>query len=617
MEYNVAYAEAQLLCAVTLFLSESVLDSAKALYKLRKAYQILEDVNRHITKAQLEVLSTVKSASSPNLGDISKTPSSPLTSRPSVSSFRSDITGSHRNDGYFTRESLSNPEIATRAKKYYEIRLIRRKLWTQHEEDALIDKEIQDSILAHNAHKIAGQDSVDEYIVSAVHCCYGILQLIISIMPPSIGRVLAIVGFHGTESEGLFKLWKATSHTNIHGSISLLGLLQFYDGPTQSSDIKSEEPAAISETSSETLTLEDSPVVPDLEDLQDVKRKLKLSLHHATKHYSHGALWQLQEGRMKASEGDLLGAIEIMNDTSRGPINMRQVEGLMLFDKTMFMLALHDYTTCASNYLKLMKLNSWSHMFYTYLSAVCQAEIYRANKISNPEKAATAKKIALELLEKSPTLLAKNSILSKPMPFDRFVLRKMNQWKHTAQENNIDAVDAIGTSPVHEIIYFWNGFGRMPPQDLERSLKLLGYSAKDTPFAFPVEGTEIVEELEDEALIRYILQSVVLRSLGRVQEGYDLLTTHVISHIYRDTPSKGHFKSGLPKGTFIRKPRDPWVSPCAIYELAVFEWTLHGPKKAALARDYLELAGSWGDDYELSTRVGLKIKGALSRLDSI
>lgn len=609
-----AYAEAQLLCAVTLFLSESVIDSAKALYKLRKAYQILEEVNSHISKARLDGLQSVKSVSTPNLELING--SATLSSRPSVSSFRSDITGSRKDTGCVTNETLSDPKIAKRIRTLHQLRLGRQNLCNEQNMDSLVTKEIQMSTFPENSHKKIGQDTVDEYIISAVHCCYGILQLIISVIPPSVGRVLAIVGFHGTEFEGLTKLWKATAYTNIHGSIALLALLQFYDGPTQASDIKMVEKLVTSESSSETLTVDSSHVVPDLEDMLDVKRRLKATLQAAAKHYPRGALWQLQEGRMKASNGDLKGAVEIMSDTSRGPINMRQVEGLMLFDKTMFMIALHDYEVCASNFLNLIELNSWSHMFYTYLSAVCQVEIYRASKTSNVEMAQAAKQRAVELMNKAPTLLTKSGVFSKPMPFDKFVLRKMNQWKETSAEKRIHVIDTIGTSPIHEIIYFWNGFGRMPKEDLEKSLQLLGYTAQDnTPFAYSSKDSLMIPEIEDEALIRYLLQSVVLRSLGRITEGYELLKTQVVPKVYHEVPAKGHFKSGLAKGTFTKKHRDQWVAPSAIYEMAVFEWTLHGSKKAALVKDYLELAGSWGDDYELSTRIGLKIKGALSRLD--
>lgn len=620
MEYSIAYAEAQLLSAITLFLSESVIDSAKALYRLRKAYQTFDEVNKQLTSAVLSSnLSSSLSASTPNLLDPKNQLPSKLEKRTSTASLRSNSKSSKAKDnGILSLEALKNPEIAARAKKFHYARLERSKaLFTtgsESDHEALVEKALSELHLEDNCRKKAGQDTVDEYIISAINACYGLLQLVISIIPPGVGRILSIVGFHGDKDEALRMLWKATSHTNIHGCIALLALLQFYDGPTQVSDIKLPKNLDSSKEHIDTSNL----LIPlDVDDMDQTKACLKAALRRASDHYSRGALWQLQQGRMKASEGKLKEAVAIMDDDSRGPINLRQVEGLMLFDKTMFIVALHGFETAAPNFLRLIGLNTWSHMFYTYLAGICQVEIFRANKADDFAKSVVAMNAARKCFEDAPTYIGTRKILSKPMPFDTFVLRKLKQWKTYAEANSIQIVEAIGTSPAHEIIYFWNGYGRMPQEDLEKSLVLLGYTANDTPYAYPTRHSPVIEEIEDEALIRYLLQSVVLRCLGRVDEGYELLKTQVLPKVYHETPEKGHYKSGIPKVSFTKKHRDPWVAPSAIYEMAVFEWTIHGTKKVDLVRDYLEMASAWGDDYELSTRVGLKIKSALSRLQDV
>lgn len=614
LEYSVAYAEAQLLSAITLFLSESVIDSAKALYRLRKAYQTFDQVSKELSSTSLQdTLTSAISASTPNLLNTSK---GNLSKQASMASLRGK--GVTVDDGILTMESLRIPEVASRAKKFHRARLERGKKLTGDDQSHLaqIEKALADLTFENTGSQKAGQETVDEYIVSAINACYGILQLVISIIPPGIGRVLSIVGFNGDKDEALTMLWKATSHTNIHGCIALLALLQFYDGPTQVSDI--ELPRTKPENTVKDETTDDFLIPTNFDDIDETKRCLKAALSRASNHYSHGALWQLQEGRMKASESKLKEAVAIMDDTSRGPINLRQVEGLMLFDKTMFILALHGYETAAPNYLRLIDLNTWSHMFYTYLSGICQVEIYRANKTSNPEKAAEAKKKALKCFEDAPSYFhSKKKILSKPMPFDTFVLRKLKLWKEVSEKNKVDLIDAIGTSPSHEIIYFWNGFGRMPEDELENALKILGYTGKAGAGFSSSEGEPVIEEVEDESLVRYLLQSITLRNLKRIDEGYELLKAQVLPKIYHETPEKGHYKSGIPKVTFLKNCREPWLAPSAIYEMAVFEWTIHGASKIDLVRDYLEMANSWSDDYELSTRVGLKIKSALSRLEDI
>lgn len=312
---------------------------------------------------------------------------------------------------------------------------------------------------------------------------------------------------------------------------------------------------------------------------------------------------------MVASKGDMRRAVEIMDDTTNGPIEMKQVEGLMLFDKTIMLVVLHEFETAADNFVRLVDLNSWSHAFYYYLSGACHVELYRQNKTSNPDYAAKHKKLATAAIEKAPTLVGKKRFMAKSMPFDMFVLRKINQWKHISQSEKIDLIDAIGTSPIHEVIYFWNGFCRMPKDLLEKSFTYLAYSSN--------EQSPPTKETEDEQITRCLLQSVVLRFLDKSTEGLSLLDTYVLPKIWTPHPNKGHTESGLPKVQYHKHHKDAYAGPSAIYERGIFEWKQNGLESANRVKDYMELATAWADDYELSTRVGMRIKSATDRLETI
>ena len=76
--------------------------------------------------------------------------------------------------------------------------------------------------------------TIDEYIHSGVQLCFGILQVVLSLIPPAIGKVLSIVGFRGDREVGLRLLWRtAITCRNVHGELALLFILVFYDGPVQ------------------------------------------------------------------------------------------------------------------------------------------------------------------------------------------------------------------------------------------------------------------------------------------------------------------------------------------------------------------------------------------------
>lgn len=46
--------------------------------------------------------------------------------------------------------------------------------------------------------------------------------------------------------------------------------------------------------------------------------------------------------------------------------------------------------------------------------------------------------------------------MARQLPFDVFVLRKVNKWQQRAQERSIELVDAIGVSPTEEMSYLWS-----------------------------------------------------------------------------------------------------------------------------------------------------------------
>ena len=76
----------------------------------------------------------------------------------------------------------------------------------------------------------------------------------------------------------------------------------------------------------------------------------------------------------------------------------------------------------------------------------------------------------------------------------------------------------------------------MPDDELENALKILGYTGEPGTDFSSSESKPVVQEIEDESLVRYLLQAITLRSLKRVDEGYELLKTKVLPKVYQDAP---------------------------------------------------------------------------------
>ncbi|KAH3679302.1 hypothetical protein WICMUC_001126 [Wickerhamomyces mucosus] len=615
-EYAVTYAESNLLNALIMLLSESMIESAKALYKLRKAYQTLEEIFKHIK--EYEKKTGVKVTNLPNES------SSSLTSGLSSINKFADIPFQ------LTTEQLKEPKLKAIAEK---VALMRNaRLNGAHIGNSPASERLRSTVGFNNLDEKASpnlteniiqnnQSTVDEFIISGANLCFGILQLVLSLLPPAIGKVLSIVGFKGSREQGLKMVWKSVQGRNVQGCIGLLGLLIFYDGPFQFTDSDFDIPdfksksSVSSELSNLSLQRTRSAKIMKTESkafqgigeptLLHPGQKLEDCLLYARALFPHSALWLLQEARMLTSRGKLEEALNLMESLDR-KIEMKQVEALLLFDKVMILIFLHKFERAAETITELLKVNEWSPGLYTYAAGCCYLELYRMCELGlitdkkELNRAGYFKSKAKELILKAPQLSKQGKIMSKQMPFDKFLLRKISQFKHTASQQNVDIIDAIGTSPIHELSYFWNGYNRMPEEHLKLAQKSLNYG---------ISEHAKVPEAENQLMIRNLLQSITLRRLGEITEGREIIDEKVLKYIIQEDDSS-------PNGViFIKHTEDPWLYPTALYERALFYWKEHGIEGLEESKKWLRRALDWADDYELSTRIGMKIKAALDRLE--
>lgn len=470
--------------------------------------------------------------------------------------------------------------------------------------------------------------TIDEFIHLGVQLCFGILQVVLSLIPPGIGRVLSIVGFKGDRNVGLRMLWRtAITARNIHGALALLCLLTFYDGPIQFVDTGFQFPGHEDSSVKNVLNLSSRASVSDAE-LAAVTKNPNLYtpqlLARAREFFPSNALWVLQEGRMLAAQGQLEKAINLMQSFTDNPdnkIQMEQVEALLTFDRGMFYAYAHDYDSAARDFARMIEINLWSQAVYLFLAGACYLEKWRMLKMglaseSEGKDIAYYASQAEHYLRLAPTYVPghghnakkkKGGIggSSKQLPFDKFVLRKTKHIENQmAAHRDLLFIDCVGTSLIHEMVYFWNGYNRMPQKDLELLLQLLGYSGS--------LHAKIVETF-DEAMIRFFLQSLSLRQLGKVDEGLEMLETEVFAK-YISLDSHGAFK-------FTKMSYSPYLYPTALYERAYFTWDLRkhdGQRAVTEALLWLKKAETVSDvgDYELSNRTSMRIKAATEQLDS-
>ncbi|USP74216.1 mitochondrial outer membrane protein iml2 [Curvularia clavata] len=408
---------------------------------------------------------------------------------------------------------------------------------------------------------------VDVFVLSGSNFCFGMLLLILSFIPPSFASLLKIVGFKGDRERGMRMLWQATKFHNIHGAMAGVVLMGYLNGFTNFCDI-----------------------IPAKGEGSYPREKCLALLRYMRARYPQSHLWLLEESRMLASEKQLEKAVEFM--AHAGESKLKQLEALSWFERSLNNMYMHDYEATASGFEKCISLNNWSHGLYYHIIASAYVELYRRNKTTNPTEAKKYGEKAEEYMKKVIPNTGKKKFMARQLPFDVFVSRKIQKWEARAKEWNCNLVDAVGVSPLEEMIYFWNGYKRMRDDHLEVSLANLAWSESS---ANPYWEKESV----DEKSILNVLRAATLRNMSKPAEAKALLEKEVLP-----------VDRALLNGNF----KDNWTAPCARYEMAANIWReaeVDGhpeahPKMLAQCKDWLEEVTKWGS-YDLDARIGMKV----------
>ena len=188
----------------------------------------------------------------------------------------------------------------------------------------------------------------------------------------------------------------------------------------------------------------------------------------------------------------------------------------------------------------------------------------------------------------------------------------MSKWEERVKLWKVELVDAIGVSPLAEMIYFWGGPRKQDAALLEKTLEILKWER--------VSHAEKFENNLDEKAIHDIIAAAVLRNLGRLEEARDLLVGKILNHDRYFILLLNHdFKKlTLCRQEFKGHLKDDWTCPNAHYEMASVTWKekdVGGADEAAKVNEcfqWLEKTQKWGEEYVLNSRMAVKVSTALN-----
>ncbi|EHA17888.1 hypothetical protein ASPNIDRAFT_177222 [Aspergillus niger ATCC 1015] len=558
-EFALCQAMAQLMSAVVGVLNESLTESIKGFYRLRKAYITLDAILKMEQKFIMQARNSGNSTSTESLprgagqGAGSKSvPASPV-------------------EPIDLKKELSDLSIETSASG-------------------------PSDMLSHDPDSDIFKNQIDVFVHSGANFCFGILLLLISMVPPAFSKLLGIIGFHGDKERGLRMLWQASKFHNLIGALAAFSILGYSNGFVRYCDIMPD------------------PVPGD--DVQGYpQERLEALLALMRKRFPKSQLWLLEESRMNGANKKLDVALELLCGEDRSPL--KQVEALRVFERSLNAMYLHRYELCAESFLECVELNSWSRSLYYYIAGSAHLSLYRNIAGTDATAAAKHAEKAVEYFRKAPPLAGKKKFMARQLPFDVFVSRKIAKWEARAKEWKVPLVDAVGVDPIEEMIFFWNGHSRMTQEQLEESMTKLAWSESEANKTWSREGPE-------EKAILQLLRAAVLRAMRRHDEAKEMIRTSIFSQ------DKSQFTGHL---------KDDWIYPVAHFEMAANLWmerptysAIHGGpasssekpstdsdmqlerRQVRECKEHLEKAAKW-ESYELDARVGLKVTAALEAVE--
>ncbi|XP_022101455.1 tetratricopeptide repeat protein 39C-like [Acanthaster planci] len=237
---------------------------------------------------------------------------------------------------------------------------------------------------------------------------YGLLQLCISMMPPSLLKVVNLLGFRGNREFGLKCLQLASHSQDMKAPLAMLSLLWYHTVVRPF------------------FGLDDTNTQTCIQEAQCILKENEAE-------YAKSALVMFYQGRVEKLQRNIHKALETYNTALEAAKDQREIQLICVYEIGWCNLMMLNMEESMLAFARMKEDSKWSKCYYSYLTAVCQGALGQVET-------------AQELFREVPVLAKKKS---SHQQIEAFLVRKAQKFKKTMPTTKQCVVMAI------EVLYLW------------------------------------------------------------------------------------------------------------------------------------------------------------------
>ncbi|XP_043260175.1 tetratricopeptide repeat protein 39C-like [Colletes gigas] len=283
-------------------------------------------------------------------------------------------------------------------------------------------------------------------LMSAVSFGYGIYQLCVSLLPPSLLKVIHFLGFEGDREAGLTALMNARLSEDMRAPLATLSLLWYH-------------------------TIVRPFFALDGSNLRAGVNAAKQLIAECHPEFNNSALFLFFTGRIERLESNVNGALEAYGKAVEAS-NQREIKLLCLHEVAWCHLIRLSYEEAYRSLMQLRQQSRWSKSFYAYLGTVCCGAIGKFDILATTYR----------------TILHFANRTNKETQLGVFILRRAP--KLVDQETGQPYTVLYYRLLVYELLYLWNAM----PSCTSESLRNILLECKSNRSDEPMVGlTDLIE----------------------------------------------------------------------------------------------------------------------------